>query len=168
MGLADPHFPMQIWDGSTPNTQRTSIFDDVWPNHQDWDQIREEVIAVQEVVNGLAASSEHLYLGQAHSNIAEGRCVRVRTDGSLEHADPSQGAVDGIAAQTVSPGQMFVFITGGRLTLNAFALVPGTYYYLAASGNLVIIPPTSGFVVRVGRAITNDTLDIRVQDSIRL
>ncbi len=47
-------------------------------------------------------------------------------------------------------------------------LTRNSHYFVGPSGTLVIVPPTVGFVQRMGTAIDSDTLQLHVSESIKL
>lgn len=167
--MAKPNFPTKIWDGSTPNTERIDpILTDQWCNHQDWNQIREELIAVQKYVLNLPDDSGHVYLGIAHEPISEGYAVCVRTDTTIELGDNTQSTVAGIAIQTVSSGEPLLYISGGKITLNSWVLNPGTHYYVDSDGSITPAAPVTDFLIPIGYAHTSNTLNVNIQQSIRM
>lgn len=53
--MPDPHsvFPSQTWDGLTPNSDRIDLNSQVNPNLYDFNQLRAEVLALQDYVRAL-------------------------------------------------------------------------------------------------------------------
>jgi len=88
--------------------------------------------------------------------------------------------VAGLAAEAVGSGNTGNMLTDGILTLTTTqwdavagttgGLTPGANYFLseATAGNLTETAPTTGFVVRVGHALSDTELEIEVQQPIKL
>lgn len=175
MGYAKPNFPEQVWDGLTKNPDRTQIVNDAWCNHQDWDQLREEVIALEKFILDGGVSGGRLYESTAASPIQTGNLVTVRADGKIILADNSNGKVDGIAITNATYFELVEYISSGRLLLTDWTpittmptLSPGADYYLSYSGMMTAIPPLAGYVVKVGKAQGSYTFDLRIMQSIKL
>ena len=166
---AKPNFPQKVWDGSTPNTDRVDLRSgDAWCNHNDWHQIREEVIALEEYVLNLPESSGHVYLGTAQESISLGQVIRVRSDGNVEVADNTKNTVAGVAIQSAIFDQPVLYVSSGKVTLATWSFTPGVDYFVVADGLLSATAPTSGYLIRVGQAQATTMLDVSIQKSIRL
>jgi hypothetical protein len=82
----------------------------------------------------------------------------------------------GFAIKATNPTFSAEYITDGLLTLSDWInvsgtnlLVPGQTYFLSnIIGNITNIPPTSGYIVSVGKAVSQTQLDIEIQQPIRL
>lgn len=109
-----------------------------------------------------------------------GQPVYVSGDGKVDLAKAdavSTWNCAGLAAESVSAGATGNFLTEGSVnTANwasvtgSAALTPGAVYYLseAAAGQLKTTPPSTGAVVRVGRALTTTKMDIEVAQEVVL
>ncbi len=175
MGYAHPNFPERIWDGLTKNPDRTKIVNDAWCNHQDWDQLREEVIALQKFVLSGGAGYGGLYEGIAASPINVGNLVNVRADGKIVLADNTDGEIAGMALTQASYSQSVEYISSGRVLLTDWTAItstvklnPGVDYYLSYSGFMTHIVPTTGYLVKVGKAQGLYTFDLRIVLSVKL
>lgn len=88
--------------------------------------------------------------------------------------------VAGLAAEDVGTGNTGNLLADGVLTLNTAqwdavtgqtgGLTPGGNYFLseATAGALTVNAPSTGFVVRVGHALSDTELEIEVQQPIKL
>lgn len=167
--MAKPNFPTKIWDGSTPNTDRVDpLLTDQWCNHQDWDQIRAELIAVQQYVLNLPDDSGHIYVGIANESIPEGYAVCVRPDTFIEVGDNTNSTVAGVSLQAAAFGEPVLYVSGGKIVLNSWTLTPGSRYYVDSDGSLTATAPATNFLIPIGYAHTSTTLDINIQESIRM
>lgn len=164
--VAQPMFPIKVWDGLSERTERTSIEVDQWPNHQDWNQIVAEVRSVEKEL--LDSESLVAYATLTVEEIEEGDIVSVRTDGYLEKASSEFGVVSGISKTSAPLGGFVIFAGSGRLSISSWSLIPGELYFLNGTGQMDITPPTTGWVVQLGRAVSNDIFDLNIQQPIRL
>jgi len=88
--------------------------------------------------------------------------------------------VAGLAAEAVGSGNTGNMLADGVLTLTTIqwdavtgqtgGLTPGANYFLseATAGQLTATAPTTGFVVRVGHALSDTEFEIEVQQPIKL
>lgn len=150
-----PSFPNQVWDGRTGN--RESINDDIDPNSEDFDRIRDEVIAMQQY-------SQTQYLeSTALENIEKHRCIRETASGVVL-ATPDQPIVNGFTLD--SAGVFDTVRYAPESTLITLAL-PAGQYFLSANGTISLTPPATGYVIKVGVASAG-RFNFRVYDSVRL
>lgn len=176
MGAAQPHFPNSVWDGLSQNPNRTTIMDDQWPNHQDWDQIVQEVIEVEQYLLDNPPNNEvPLYQGVANTPLVKGQVVYVTPGSEIGLADNNSNLVSGLAITNATAGQTVVYARRGRLTLSdwtaiigASSLMPGRDYFLASNGSLSLTGPATGYVIKMGQAQTDATFDIHIQSTIKL
>jgi hypothetical protein len=141
------------------------------PDAADWQAVTREIQRTQQ------ADFDNVFEGVAGRSIAIGNLLIVRpTDGRFVHADARVGGtVTGMALTAGSPGQGITFVRTGaverpdwRTVIDEIKLTPGGVYFLSLNGGMRLEPPTEGFVVRVGQAITTDLFALQVFDSIRL
>ena len=150
-----PSFPNQIWDGRTGN--RESVNDNINPNSEDFDRIRDEVIAMQEF-------SQTQYLESvALESIAQYRCIRETANGVVL-ARPDQPIVNGFSLDDADAFDTIRYAPESTLlTLS----LPEGQYFLSSNGSISLMPPTSGYVIKVGVASAG-RFNFRVYDSVRL
>ena len=65
MGFAPADYPTSIWDGLSPNTQRTARTEDQKPNFKDWDQVVAEMIATQTEVDAVKTTRDTAHINGA-------------------------------------------------------------------------------------------------------
>jgi hypothetical protein len=117
---------------------------------------------------------------EADSTMLAGTPVYVKSNGHIDAAKadvlPASGAI-GLLYADVSAGHTGYYLTEGRVTRTNWTLItgtdlltPGEMYFISAAtaGRLVTTAPTSGYVVRAARATSTQTLDIEVEEPIRL
>lgn len=162
---------VSVWDGSSstrpnPNVVRA-------PDGEDWQRIIKELRDTQQAVLTDAVT----FGGDAADVIKPGQPVRIRTtDSKIKLASSSDSdVVAGIAINNAAVTETALFVQVGNLELSdwtqatgASVLAPGRRYYLGPSGMLTLTPPTTGFFIRVGLAVNETTLAIKIHDSIRL
>lgn len=175
MTVVTPTFPAIVWDGLSDNKQRASRQDSINPNSEDWDRIVAELIATQDVllrtpVIQTGAVSESVTAGQPL--VFDGFALKLAQADSIANAQ-----VVGLALGDASV--QVVFLPKGQLRLNDWtnvvghtALEPYATYFLNASqaGTLTTTPPDQPgeVVVAVGRAVSEDTLDVSLDLSVEL
>jgi len=150
-----PSFPNQVWDGKTGS--RESINDNIHPTSEDFDRIRDEVIAMQEY-------SQTQYLeATALENIEKYRCVR-ETAGGVVLATPDQPIVNGF---TLDDANAFDTLRYAPESTLLTLTLPDGQYFLSQNGTISLTPPMTGYVIKVGIA-SADRFNFRVYDSVRL
>lgn len=120
------------------------------------------------------------YSAESDASILVGQPLYIKSSG---HADLARAnthataAAVGFAVIAASPTFTVEYVTEGKLTLTDWTavasvatLTPGVAYYLdaAAAGRITSVVPTSGYIVRLGRATSTATLDIEIEPSMRL
>lgn len=116
------------------------------------------------------------YSAEADSAISAGQALYIKSNTHTDLADCSTtGTVMGIAQTNIASGFSGNLISQGQLTLSDWSastgsatLSAGQTYYLGVAGAIGTSPPTSGFVVKLGKAITTTTLEISIEDKILL
>ena len=114
------------------------------------------------------------------SDTLSGQVVYVSGDGRVDlakaDAKTTMNAV-GLSVNAVTATATDYILTEGSVEQSDWTnvagttnLVPGALYYLSEvdAGNIKDTPPASGFVVRVGRAITKTKLDIEIAQEVTL
>lgn len=147
-----PSFPNSIWAGDTGNREGPN--DDINPNSEDWDRIRDEVVAVQEYIQ-----QEYL-VGTAIEDIPHSRLVQ----SGIRLASPSEPNIIGISLNAASAFDTVRYAPSG--TVLSLGLSEGVYF-LAANGGLSLFPPNNGYSVKVGLS-DGELFYFRVHDSVRL
>lgn len=185
---ATSQYPLKIWDGLTPNPQRSDRDLQLVPNHNDWDQVVVEVIATQQRVEQLSLTliqlgrltpldiesiaGETLYTGQpVYVNQSNARLYRARA------AFEVTSRVCGFCKTDVTLGDSVGIAPAGRMELSDWSiplggtslLIPGATYYLGGvSGQITVNYPAIGFTMQVGVAVTTTILDIDIKTRVRL
>lgn len=172
--MSAPTFPNGVWDGTSANKWRLSRTDSVDPNQADWDRIVSEMISTQEVVLGLLNAGQVLST-LADEEIAVGQLVRLTTEGRLALASYDDPAITGMSLQDVAQGGSGSYLRRGVISLanwsqasGSVSLQPGSDYFLGANGLLSLTAPQSGFVIRVGQALSPTTFDLAIGQPVRL
>lgn len=171
MGYVTPDFPNNIWDGMSLNTFRTSRADNIPPDFHDWDQIVAEIISVQEAVTNLGGgpSGDNVWTVTAGEDIIAGDFVLIQTDGTLELADATIApSVTGVALESKLTGELTEILTHGRYINLTWSLTPGGIYFLTEEGNMSTNPPTTGWVIQLGRAISPTGFHLEISQPIKL
>lgn len=91
-------------------------------------------------------------------------------------AEEATSRVCGFTRGDVGQGETFSIVPAGRLELSDWttptgnaSLTSGAIYYLdSAAGQITVTPPTAGFVVQVGIAVTATVLDVDIKTRVRL
>lgn len=109
--------------------------------------------------------------------IAAGCPIYIKSNSHAGLGSPSSvpaANIAGIAVSASVAASVLTYRTEGIITLTdwsaatGFALLtPGATYFLGGSG-LTTIPPSTGYITRVGTALTSTTLDISIQPPIAL
>lgn len=96
---------------------------------------------------------------------SSGNAILATSAGTLPQAE-----VVGCLMEEGIASQLTEMLTQGRLTLDDWTalagtefLTPGVIYYLTTGGLMSAVAPSSGYVVVLGRAITNIEFDVSVQ-----
>jgi hypothetical protein len=160
-----------VWDGTSKTRLDPNIFRA--PDAADYSRIVKELQETQ----GATLAIDARFAAEAAAPVRVGKVVRVRTtDGKVRHADSMDTSVAaGISLLNVSAGGVAVFVQAGSLELEdwteasgAMHLSPGIPYYLGPSGSITSVPVTSGFHIKIGLAISETVLAVKIHDSIRL
>jgi hypothetical protein len=158
-----------VWDGRSSTRPDPSVYRA--PDAADWQQVVEEVQKTQQ------GAANDFFNAIAGRSIPIGSLLKIRpTDGKLVFADAGiDGMIAGMALNAGSPGQDIVYTQVGRIERSdwrpitgTIKLIVGSQYYLAGSGGMSLSPASSGFIVKVGQAITAELFALRIHDSIRL
>lgn len=173
---AQPRFPKTVWDGFSRNTQRVSLDDNVPPDGQDWSRVTAELIAMQEyALNGTVIDSLTIYTAVASVPITEMAFIVIESNGKLRIATSDDGLTTGLALATGSTGDTILFGKFGEITLSDWTdltglvnLQPGQLYYLRQSGLMSTTPPTTGYIVSVGEAISQTIFNLQISSRIKL
>lgn len=115
---------------------------------------------------------------ETDSNISAGMLAYIKANTHVDLASSDNQATTqaaGMAIEDKSATEAVAYATDGQLTLGdwtaatgATDLVPGADYFLTTAGQMSTTPPSSGSVVRVGRAVNTMTFDIEISSPIRL
>jgi len=108
-----------------------------------------------------------LIRGAAAVECQFGRVVRWG-EGGFELADPVDGRASGLCVSILGPaGKRIEVLTAGAAEAKDWTdatgelrLEPGAAYFLQPEGRLGRIPPSAGFIVRVGRAASPTVLAV--------
>lgn len=179
MAVRRPQFPTQVWDGTADD--RDSRLIDAFPLHPTYDQIAAELIATQQYVTGLVGGLSTPYSAEAGVNVSEGNPVYLDVTGRLQLARNDTVAgyqVAGLVYADALATASGDYVSEGPLELldwtgiaGTASLVKGALYYLDSSPGMIttIAPTIDGYyVVPVGRALTDTTLDIELGQPVRL
>ena len=80
-------------------------------------------------------------------------------------AESAMGLPVAISQNSVLTGDVLNAVIAGEIESNG-SFIAGTIYWAGASGTLVISPPATGIVLRVGAARTNDVLVVDFSEPI--
>jgi hypothetical protein len=166
MAIVSPNFPDRLWDGSTSNPDRENRFTNQWCNHQDWNQISAEVIAIQEFL---------LSSGIAGEEIPQFTWVTIDGSERIIIANTSQNFIVGLSLTHVNTDEAISYLGAGKIVLDDWtsvigekSLLPGKIYFIASNGLMGLGPPPSGFVIQLGCAQDQNAFHINIKQSIRL
>ena len=180
MGVLDPRFPDELWDGLSDNPERFDRTVTTTPTAQDWDRIAAEVLAVEDYILGLPTTPDgdkfSLYSSVAEEVILGGQWVLIQSNGELAIANnTTAGRVSGLSMTGGNIGNTIVYLRQGRIvsadwtnTIGSTELDPGADYYLTATGGMSVTAPVSGYIVKLGQAQNLTTFDIDINPSIKL
>ena len=166
MAIVSPDFPEQLWDGSTDNPSRESRSTNQWCNHEDWNQISAEVIAVQESLwfNGIAGEE-----------IPQFTWVTIDNSERIVIANTTQKIVVGLSLIQTNIDEFIPYLGQGKIALKNWTsvvgeknLLSGKAYFIISNGLMSFNPPMSGFVIQLGYAQDQNTFRINIKQSIRL
>ena len=170
-----PDFPAKQWDGLTGSPKRYHPKQFETPDGYDFAKVSAEVMAIEKYLLE-AGPNVSTIQRNASQSIAALKWVRMTTGGNeLVPADNSQNAVTGILLHAVEPGQPGVCLSYGLITLNNWTditgvalLTPGKSYFLAANGSMSLAPPSSGHIIKVGRATSDKDFVVDVTHVVNL
>jgi len=94
--------------------------------------------------------------------------LRINIDEKAILADSNiSGSVIGISTnkEKLNIGDEVEIQLNGKIKIGE-SLIPGSDYYL--NGTLSLIPPTSGYVIKLGQAVTQEIFNIRIEQGIKL
>lgn len=103
----------------------------------------------------------------ASETISASKAVRLRADGKLELAQPDGVPVLGIALTSASADQQCEYRTIGAIEDAGNPWTAGSQF-LSANGTLTHIPPSSGFLVRIGYAPASSLLEINISQPLEI
>lgn len=101
----------------------------------------------------------------AGEDLLEGTPVKVVANLVYAASSAQANAVVGIVRTSVLTGFQATICTGGKLALSG--LNPGSVYFLGV-GVLTLSVPSSGYVVRLGKAVTAQVLLVEIEEPILL
>jgi len=178
MGLQTPIFPSEVWDG-VENANRKSRFDNINPDAKDYDTLAAEIVAVEDfITNANLVINPRLYTTEAGENIVAGAPLYlVATQVFHAQAIAVKYQVAGLALEYTLAGEQCDYFAEGSIELSDWTdvagtvtLVTGSVYYLdnLFPGKITNIVPTTGYVVRIGRAMSESKLDAETFSSVKL
>ena len=152
-----------IWDG----TSKTRTNPNVIRAPDGWDYAR-AIAEIQKLQREVYAT--------AFQNIPSYRFVRLRFDGQVELSDFNiSGNVIGMSLSKTLIGQLtpisffgVIVLSNWTQTAGTATLTPDADYYLSSEGKMTIVSPTTGFFVKVGKALCSSDFLIRLEPSIKL
>ena len=121
------------------------------------------------VVASAAPFISQTYL--ASENIG-GHTVVIMTSGGIAKASsdtvPHASKVLGITYSSVTTGNSVQVVTAGDITEPTWSWVAGNAIYLSTNGTLTQTPPTSGFILQLGTALTATSMNLNLRFPIIL
>lgn len=131
--------------------------------------------------SGGGGTSDHSAVTSVGVSRAQPVYLKTNGEWDLARSDalPATRAI-GLALADVAATFALIVRARGRIDLTTAVwdavtgdvggLTPSARYYVsgAVAGQLVKVPPASGFVVKVGRAINSTTMDLELQRRIKL
>lgn len=107
--------------------------------------------------------------------IAIGQPIYITPVGTIDLAIQSSIPCIGIALNNAAPGESVGYASEGHVTRDNWTavagdvyLLPGLVYFLAGTGQITHVPPTTGLIQRVGIAASRFILDIEVTQAVQL
>lgn len=170
-----PDFPEQVWDGLSGSPKRYHPRQFEAPDGYDYSKISAEVIAIEQYLFDAGPAVSTIQRNAAEP-ISALKWVKLTTGGNeLVPADNSQNAIAGILLHSVDTGQSGICLSYGLLTLDDWIatagsvfLTPGKSYFLAENGLMSLAPPTTGHIIKLGRATSTTTFVVDVTHVVKL
>lgn len=146
------------WDGTSQTRPNPSVLRA--PDGYDW-----------RALQGALETLETAQVGKAATTIKTGQILK----SGLAPADPDENAVIGIAFCDAIPNQLFQYLTEGIVQRDDWTpisgstnLMLGVDYFLAPGGAISLLPPLTGWAIKVGQAVTPKEFAFAKQVSVRL
>jgi len=99
------------------------------------------------------------------------KAVAFRADGAVEPADHETPAhcsrLAGVTLASAATGAEARVCAEGPVQFNGWNWTPGAPVFVGRAGDLIQIPPETGFVQHIGFALGRDSLLIQIERSIR-
>lgn len=147
-----------IWDGTSPTRSDPTVYKR--PDGADWNMITKQL----QVCQASAYSQLVLTAGQY---MPSGTPFYIGNDGKIYPTDHiSFPEAAGFTTQS-GVGALSV-TTNGKVTVPGWGLAAGGVYFLNGVGLISTSVPTTGYIVEVGRALSSDTLDVKINSPVRL
>lgn len=131
------------------------------------DPITVEVLEVGIPGANAPSSGENGVLVAVAENVGSATFVHLGVSGAVPASYPLR-PVHGFVKQATSAGGQVYMYTGGAMNGLTGLSVGSNYFIGPSAGQIVSVPPSSGFLQRVGVAIATDTLSVEVSDPIML
>jgi len=119
--------------------------------------------------------NEKLFHAKAVEPILKGMPICLNSEGKISAATLENFRVMGFAKADAAIGNSVPFSSDGIISMENWTvitgtetLVPGAYYYLGNAHFMQIIPPESGYVVTLGRAVSANVFDIEIESPIEI
>ena len=111
----------------------------------------------------------------AAHEILVGQPIYITPVGTVEHADADTLPCLGVSINYASAGGALSYISDGSVSRQDWTAItgsndlrPGMTYYLADTGKLTHIVPTTGLSQQIGVAVSRSLLDVEIHPPIRL
>ena len=167
-------FPDQVWDGLTGSPKRYHPLQFQAPDGYDFAKISAEVQAIEKYLLEAGTKISTVERNAAET-IAAHKWVEITVGNEFVAANSLQNTVAGILLHSVDVGNPAVCLAYGLITLDDWTattggvlLTPGKSYFLAANGQMSLVPSSSGHVIKVGRATSDKDFVVDVTHIVKL
>ena len=170
-----PDFPTKAWEGQTGSPKRYHPLQFEAPDGYDFAKIAAEVMAIERYLLEAGPNVSTIKRNAAEP-ISALKWVKLTTGGNeIVPANNSENAVAGILLHSVEPGQSGLCLSYGLLALDNWTaltgwanLTPGKSYFLAANGLMSLAPPSTGHIIKLGRATSTSDFVVDVTHVVKL
>jgi len=132
-----------------------------------WEVITPVTVVQQQTVIPVPGNSS-IYM-QAAYNIGGNRIISTANGLAryADHTDQSLPAI-GLSVGAVSINEIVSIQTSGTMVITGMLFAPGGDLFVGTNGLITQVPPTSGYIQRIGTAQTNEIIIIEISQPIYL
>jgi len=128
----------------------------------------QRLTASTQIVRGPAGSDGGTFVKDtaiAAISLSGQRVVCKNSSNQLIYADPDLDnyGVLGITTSAISQGVLGEYLVAGILEEPSWSWIPGKPLFLQNNGQISQFPPNTGFLLRVGKALTSSKIFVQIQ-----